>query len=91
MVHGQEQSSLPEQPLLLFQCKICSAGFSSRDELCLHTSKVHTLDIEDVEAMTLNEDNQGGMFETVRDEINIEVIENRSAQGSIKDKIHSGK
>ena len=91
VVHGQEQSSLPEQPLLLFQCKICSAGFSSRDELCLHTSKVHTLDIEDVEAMTLNEDNQGGMFETVRDEINIEVIENRSAQGSIKDKIHSGK
>ena len=91
VVHGQEAPSPPEQSLLLFKCKICSAEFASRDKLCLHTSQVHTLDIEDVEAVTLTEDNQGGVFEAVRDEINMEVIENSSGQGFVKDKLRSGK
>ena len=84
VVHGQEPPSPPGHQLLLFKCKICSAGFASRDDLSLHTSEVHTLDIEDVEAITVTEDNH-----VLRDEINIEVIEN--SEGSFKDKLRRGK
>ena len=88
VVHGQEPPSHPDlhHQLLLFKCKICSAGFASRDDLGLHTSEVHTLNIEDVEAMALTEDDQGGLFEAVRDEINFEVLEDSSGQGSVRDK-----
>ena len=51
--HGKEERlSVPvaESQLLLYKCKICSIGLSSRAELRLHTSQVHTLDIEDLEA-----------------------------------------
>ena len=86
VVHGQEPPSPPEHQLMLFKCKICGAGFASRDDLGLHTSEVHTLDIEDVEAITVTEDNH-----VLRDEINNEVIENRKGQGSIKGKLRRGK
>ena len=51
--HGKEERlSVPvcEPQLLLYKCKICSTGLSSRAELRLHTSHVHTLDIQDLEA-----------------------------------------
>jgi len=86
VVHGQEPPSPPEHQLLLFKCKICGAGFASRDDLGLHTSDVHTLDIEDVEAITVTEDNH-----VLRDEINIEVIENSEGHGSVKAKLRRGK
>ena len=74
--HSKEERLRPVVPgtgLLLYKCKICSAQLASRSELRLHTSNVHTLDIEDVESMEAVTDPPM----VLHDEINIEGIKIR--------------
>ena len=74
--HSKEERLRPVVPgtgLLLYKCKICSAQLASRSDLRLHTSNVHTLDIEDVESMEAVTDPPM----VLHDEINIEGIKIR--------------
>jgi len=67
--HGEEAGER-SLSLLLYKCKICGSQLASRTLLKSHTSEVHTLNIEDVEAMVVT-----GPVGDIHDEIDNEKID----------------